>query len=149
MWPTQRPLVSPGTPLRRLLHPNLYVEWQRGRAPEPWSPCGRVWMPTLTGPGMQIPQAPQSPFRLCRLSVPASQRGLCRACPDSGAWAREEWTLPAHVGQALGPLREARVTSVPTRKDWKSWKEPTSQTYRWECTLVEVPLKVLATTRKE
>lgn len=36
-----------------------------------------------------------------------------------------------------------------TRKDWKSWKEPTSQTYRWECTLVDVPLKALATARKE
>lgn len=36
-----------------------------------------------------------------------------------------------------------------TRKDWKSWKEPTSHTYRWECTLVDVPLKALATARKE
>lgn len=36
-----------------------------------------------------------------------------------------------------------------TRKDWKSRKEPTSQTYRWECTLVDVPLKALATTKNE
>lgn len=50
---------------------------------------------------------------------------------------------------------EARQGACPgprgslTGKDWKSWKEPNSQTYRWDCTFVDVPLKALATTRKE
>lgn len=59
---------------------------------------------------------------------------------------------PASPGAAVG-LREGLGTqgarATLTRKDWKRRKEPTSQMYRWECTLVEVPLKVLATTRKE
>ena len=49
-------------------------------------------------------------------------------------------------GVCVGGCRgECRVL---TRKDWKSWKEPPSRTYRWDCSRVDVPLKALATARK-
>ena len=56
-----------------------------------------------------------------------------------------------HAAGAMRPGRgETRASHrLLTRKAWNSWKEPRSQTYRWECTLVDVPLKALATARKE
>lgn len=76
---------------------------------------------------------PGKPFHLvCRLPLLTSGEAPGMDRPGAGKG----------VGEFQGERR------VLTRKDWKSWKEPPSRTYRWDCSRVDVPLKALATARK-